>query len=256
MTSAKLSTLVPFYDSKGITLYCANYEDILPRLPSDSINVVLTDPPYGNTELAWDKSINWAFFWTEAHRLAKPKAPLILFACGKFVNKLINTNPKHYRYDLIWEKNQAVGFLDANQKPLRAHESILFFSKLFRGSTYNPQMVEGKMHTRSKGVCKAAHYSTPTKVMPGIKTNLYHPRSVLRFNNRTSAKSLHPTQKPLDLMKWLVRTYSNRFETILDPFAGSGSTLVAAAYHGRKAIGIEQSSVYCDIITKRLEKGE
>lgn len=247
--------LVPFYDSKGITLYCANYEEILPKLAADSFDCLLTDPPYGNTELAWDKSIDWSFFWNEAHRLCRPNAPLVLFACGKFVNKLINTNPKHYRYDLIWEKDKSVGFLDANRKPLRAHESILFFSKLFRGSTYNPQMTEGKMHVRSKGICKAAHYSTPTKVMPGIRTNLFHPRSVLRFS-KGPAKSLHPTQKPLDLMKWLILTYTNRNDRILEPFAGSGSTLVAAAYHGREAIGIEQNMAYCDTIARRLEQGE
>lgn len=91
--------------------------------------------------------------------------------------------------------------------------------------------------------------------MPGIKTNLYHPRSVLKFNNRQS-KSLHPTQKPLDLMKWLVLTYTNRNDTILEPFAGSGSTVVAAAYHGRKAIAIEQNQEYCDVIAERLEKGD
>lgn len=146
----------------------------------------------------------------------------MLFGCGKFVNFLINTNQRNYRYDLVWEKDKAVGFLDANRKPLRSHESILFFSKLFRGSTYNPQMVKGKMHTRSKGVCKAAHYSTPTKNMPGVRTDLFHPRSVLRFP-KDRGKSLHPTQKPLDLMKWLVLTYTSRGDTILEPFAGSGS---------------------------------
>lgn len=254
MTSAKLSPRVPFYNSKGVTLYCARFEQILPEFASDTFDCLITDPPYGNTELAWDISVEWALFWNEAHRLCKPKAPMVLFACGKFVNKLINTNPKHYRYDLIWEKNQAVGFLDANRKPLRAHESILFFSKQFRGSTYNPQMTVGKMHTRSKGVCKAAHYSTPKKVMPGIRTNLYHPRSVLQFNNR-QLKSLHPTQKPLDLMKWLVSTYSDRNDTILEPFAGSGSTVVAAAELGRNVIAIEQSPEYCEIIVKRLENG-
>lgn len=255
MTSAKLSPDVPFYSSKGITLYCAKHEDILLKLAAGTVDALITDPPYGTTQLEWDKGINWPHFWAQANRVCKPRSPQVLFACGKFVNLLINTNPKHYRYDLIWEKNLAVGHLDANRKPLRAHESILIFATLFRGSIYNPQMTKGKIHTRSKGLCITKHYHNPKAIMPGIKTNLYHPRSVLRFNNRTAAKSLHPTQKPLDLMQWLVRTYSNRNDLILDPFAGSGSTLVAAAHNGRRAIGVEQNPEYCEIIAKRLELG-
>jgi DNA modification methylase len=246
----------PYYCNNGITLYNAKYEDILPSLTSHSFDALITDPPYATTNLEWDKKLDWTFFWTEAHRLCKPKSPMVMFASGKFVNLLINTNPKHYRYELIWEKNMAVGFLDANRRPLRSHENILIFTQMFRGSTYNPQMIEGKVHERGKGGAhKARHYSMPNKIIPKVKTNLYHPRSILRFNNR-QGKSLHPTQKPLDLMEWLIRTYSNRFETILEPFAGSGSTVIAAARNGRRCIAVEQSEEYCEIIAKRLEKDE
>lgn len=256
MTETKSLKLTPYYSSKEITLYNAKYEDILPELCSYSIDALITDPPFGTTQISWDKTIDWSLFWSQAHRLCKPNSPMVLFASGKFVNCLINTNPKHYRYELIWEKNLAVGHLDANRRPLRSHENILIFSQKFRGSTYNPQFIEGKIHTRSKGLCTTKHYSNPKNVMPGIKTNLYHPRSILRFNNRTAARSLHPTQKPLDLMKWLILTYSNRNDLILEPFAGSGSTVVAAAYHGRKVIAVEQSEEYCAIIAERLEAGE
>jgi site-specific DNA-methyltransferase (adenine-specific) len=248
--------LTPYYQSKDIILFNAKYEEVLPRLKPGTFDLILTDPPYGNTNLLWDETLDWKFFWSEAHRLCKPKSPMVLFACGKFVNQLINTNPKHYRYELIWEKNMAVGFLDANRRPLRSHENILIFSQLFRGSTYNPQMVEGKVHTRGSNGNRARHYSMPNKIIPKTKTNSYHPRSILRFNNRTGSKSLHPTQKPLDLMEWLVRTYSNRFDTILEPFAGSGTTVIAAARSGRRCLAIEQSEEYCEIIAKRLENGE
>ncbi|HQU83884.1 MAG TPA: site-specific DNA-methyltransferase [Pyrinomonadaceae bacterium] len=247
--------LKPYYNGKNITLYNAKYEDLLPTLKPSSIDLLLTDPPYNTTNLEWDTAIDWAFFWNEAHRLCKPKSPMVLFASGQFVNKLINTNQKNYRYELIWEKNIPVGFLDANRRPLRSHENIIFFSQLYRGSTYNPQMIEGKMHERGKGGAnKARHYSMPNKIIPKVKTNLYHPRSILRFSR--DKKSLHPTQKPLELMRWLVRSYSNRIDIILEPFAGSGSTLVAASLEGRKAIGCEQSEEYCEIIAKRLENGE
>jgi site-specific DNA-methyltransferase (adenine-specific) len=239
-----------------VVLFHANFEDILPELRDASIDTLITDPPYGNTNIAWDKTVNWPLFWTAAHRICKPKSPIVLFACGKFVNKLINTNPSHYRYDLVWEKNLAVGFLDANRKPLRSHESILVFAHQFRGSTYNPQMTVGKSHVRSGGISRAVHYSMPKRSLPDVVTNLYHPRSILKFNNtRAGGKSLHPTQKPLDLMKWLVRTYSNRNEIILDPFSGSGSTLIAAAADGRRAIGVEQNEEYCETIATRLESG-
>jgi DNA modification methylase len=256
MTSPKTSPLVPFYTAKGVTLYCAKAEQILPEIHPRAVDAVITDPPYGTTNLAWDQSVRWDSLWPAFNRICKPSAPMVLFASGKFVNELINSNQRQYRYELIWEKNNPVGFLDANRRPLRSHENILIFSKIFKGSTYNPQMIEGKMHTVAKGGNRARHYSMPTRIMPARKTNLYHPRSILRFKNRSSSKSLHPTQKPIDLMKWLVLTYSHRNDTILEPFAGSGSTLVAAAYHGRQAIGIEQSEEYCEIIAKRLERGE
>ncbi|MEP7075699.1 MAG: site-specific DNA-methyltransferase, partial [Acidobacteriota bacterium] len=176
-----------------------------------------------------------------------------LFSSGKFVVQLINSNLKHYRYDLVWEKNLAVGHLDANQRPLRSHEYILVFSKLYRGSCYNPQMITGKPHTIGVGK-SPKHYGTTRGVRTPRVTDQYHPKSVLRFNNTRTGRSLHPTQKPIDLMNWLVRTYSNRGDLILDPFAGSGSTLVAAAAHGRRAIGIEQSESYCNIITSRLKQ--
>lgn len=243
----------PYFSSREITLYNAKYEEILPLLKPGTIDLLLTDPPFANTNLAWDKQLDWTFYWTEAHRLSKPKAPMIHFASGKFVNQLINTNLKHFRYELIWEKRRAAGFLSANQRPLRAHENILFFSQLYKGSTYNPQKVEGKTHTNTGKSKRPKHYAgKPLTGVPAVTTNLYHPRSVLYFNHQ--GKSLHPTQKPLDLMEWLVRTYSNRNDVILEPFAGSGSTIIAALLNSRKCIAIEQSEEYCEIIAKRIRE--
>lgn len=252
---AATSLPVPFYVGKGVTLYNSKYEDILPLLGPGTIDALITDPPYATTNLIWDQPIAWNEFWPQAHRICKPRSPMVLFASGKFVNELINSNSKHYRYELIWEKNLPVGHLDANRRPLRSHENILLFSHQFHGSTYNPQKTEGKLHTIGKGK-PCVHYGKATGRVTQRRTNLWHPRSILRFNNSRTGRSLHPTQKPLDLMKWLVLSYSNRNDTILDPFAGSGSTLAAAALHGRQAIGIEQNEEYCNIIANRLQSGE
>ncbi len=208
MISPQLSPLVPFYDSKGVTLYNAGYEDILPLLGPCTIDALITDPPYATTNLKWDQPVDWRTFWPEAHRLCKPKAPMALFASGKFVHELIATNWKHYRYELIWEKNLAVGHLSANQRPLRSHENIIFFSQLFKGSTYNPQMTKGKMHTTTKTNHIPGHYGRTSGRFTSRVTDLWHPKSILRFKNTRDGKSLHPTQKPLDLMTWLVLSYN------------------------------------------------
>ncbi len=149
----------PYFQNEKITLYNSKYEEILPQLAPENFDALITDPPYATTQLVWDKVINWNLFWNETARLCKPRAPMVLFASGKFVNNLINTNPKNYRYDLVWEKNMAVGFLDAKRRPLRSHENILIFTgKTFRGTSYNPQMTEGKMHERGKKKPRCGHY--------------------------------------------------------------------------------------------------
>lgn len=253
---SKTRNAEPYYSAKGVTLYNAKYEDVLPELKNNFFDSIISDPPYANTDIEWDKRIDWKFFWNETARITKNKSPIVLFASGKFVYELQNTNPKFFRYDLIWEKNLAVGHLTANQRPLRSHENILIFTNtLFKGSIYNPQMIIGKNHVIENKQRRFAHYGGEKKGTQRRETNLYHPKSVLRFNN-SRAKSLHPTQKPLDLMEWLIRTYSNRNDTLLEPFAGSGTTLVAAARNGRRCVGIEQSEEYCEIIAKRLEIGE
>jgi site-specific DNA-methyltransferase (adenine-specific) len=253
-TAVSRELFAPYYDANGITLYCGNFEQILPQLGDRTFDALITDPPYGTTDIAWDQPVQWPLFWNEARRLCKPSAPLVLFAAGKFVYQLISSNQKQYRYELIWEKNNPVGHLDANRRPLRSHENVLIFSQVGKGGTYNPQMIKGKPHVVGMNH-KSAHYGRASGNVVKRTTDLYHPRSILRIQNRSGAKSLHPTQKPLELMKWLVLSYSNRNDTILEPFAGSGSTLAACANHGRKAIGIEQSEEYCAIIAERLERG-
>ncbi|MEQ1645253.1 MAG: site-specific DNA-methyltransferase, partial [Pyrinomonadaceae bacterium] len=214
-------------------VHLADWREILPTLPEASIDLLLTDPPYGTTSISWDKKVDWSRFWKEARRVCKPLAPVVIFASGKFVPELLASNPKEFRYELIWEKSRAVGFLDANRRPLRAHEQILLFTQSFKGSTYNPQKVVGKPHKNGGEGKRAVHYGGTRGRTAEVITNLYHPRSVLKYGNQIKGKSLHPTAKPLELVEWLVRSYSNAGDTVLDPFFGSGTTLAASMIAGR-----------------------
>lgn len=245
---------LPYYERNGIVLYCGDYREIVPGLADNSVGALVSDPPYNTTCLAFDKTpVDWHEFWRHAHRLCPPTAPVVLFAAGSFVPKLIQTNAKNFRYELIWAKSGVTGFLDARRRPLRAHENILVFVRQFKGSTYNPQMTEGKLHARGNNGPAAAHYSTVRR-SPGGKTNLYYPRSVLPYalEKRPDGRSWHPTAKPVELVDWLIRTYSDPGALILDPFAGSGTTLAAALRTGRRAIGVELNEAYCARAVERL----
>lgn len=240
-----------YYEDEHVVLYLGDFREVLPTLETESVDLLLTDPPYATTHLAWDTPVDWLLFWKIIERLCRASSPMVLFASGLFTIKLINSNHKYFRYELIWEKNLPVGFLDAKRRPLRAHENVLVFIRKPRSSIYNPQMVTGKVHKRGNLGSNSGHYSTQ-RTTPGKMSNKYYPRSVVRFNNTRSGKSLHPTQKPLELMMWLMRTYSKRNQMVLDPFAGSGTTLVAAKRLGRRAIGVEREESYCEIAAKRL----
>ena len=243
----------PYNEDQGVVLYNANYQDVLPSLERNSLDLLLTDPPYGTTNLQWDKPIDWRWFWPIIEQLCKCQANMVLFSSGLFTHTLIASNRKQFRYELIWEKPMPVGFLSANRRPLRAHENILLFNRSYKESVYNPQFIKGKLHVRGKMGAPSGHYRNVRRT-PGVVTDKYHPRSILRFSKPLGAHSLHPTQKPLDLMLWLVRSYSRPRQLILDPFIGSGTTLVAARMTGRRAIGVDTDERYCEIAANRLRQ--
>ena len=237
-------------------LFHDSWKKILPTIPDGSVDLLLTDPPYAITPIAWDKPVDWAAFWAEAHRVCKPTAQMIFFASGKFVPVLLNSNLRDFRYELIWEKTMAVGFLDANRRPMRAHEQILVFCRTGRGSVYNPQKTVGKPHKTGGLSHKPVHYSGANKPTKEVTTNLYHPRSVLKYSNVVKGKSLHPTAKPLELIEWLIRSYSNPKATVLDPFSGSFTTLAGCALTNRSGIGIERDENYFAVGIERLRQIE
>lgn len=235
--------------------------ELLRSLPDASVNLVLTDPPYGTTNLAFDKiKIDWLAWWAEVHRVTTPQAIVCCFAAQPFTTDLINSNRKHFRYAMVWSKTNPVGFLSANQRPLRAHEDILVFCRKFgrlrRGqqmvmqSTYNPQMTEGTPYTHHYRAAKATHYSA-TRALPSFRNEgRRHPTSVLTYGR--DRPSLHPTAKPDLLLRHLIRSYSHAGDLVLDPFAGCGSSLLAAMREGRRAVGMEMDAEYFAVAEQRL----
>ena len=244
----------PYYSEKNITIYHADWRDVAPRLENGSVGMLCTDPPFGTTNLEWDKKVDWTYFWPCVEQLCKVYAVMTLFSSGQFTHDLIATNRKNFRYELIWEKPMPVGFLSANKRPLRAHENILIFTRQYKRSVYNPQFIKGKMHTIKPPGKRCGHYGGHNTDFPARVTDKWHPRSILRFSKPLGPRSLHPTQKPLELMLWLIRSYSNPRHLVLDPFMGSGTSLVAAKMTGRRAIGIDSNEAFCEVAAQRLMK--
>jgi DNA methylase len=217
---------------------------------------LITDPPFAITKCKWDRPIDWPRWWETVQRKLKPRGVCLLFACGKFTNALINSKPDWYRYDLVWEKSKPAGFLWSRQMPLRSHESILIFSRRFVGTAYNPQKT-GTRRTRivSRKVCVSTTiYGGQRGDWMAADDGTRHPRSVLRFPSVTGAGAFHPTQKPLALMEWLVKTYSNRGDLVVDPFLGSGTTAAACAMHGRRFYGCETNRRFFNVACRRVDE--
>ncbi|MDQ3815423.1 MAG: site-specific DNA-methyltransferase [Armatimonadota bacterium] len=202
--------------------------------------------------------MNWQAWWPQVLRVCKEQAVIVLFSAQPFTTDLINSNRTCFRYELIWHKTLAAGWLDANRRPLRAHENILIFARKPIGSTYNVQKEPGHKPYTTRHIGPVPHYGKQywESVSQSLSGERY-PRSVLLFSNRKTSKNsqhryLHPTQKPLELMQWLVRGYSNPGETVLDPFMGSGTTGAACLATGRKFIGIESDYSYYKVARARL----
>lgn len=233
----------------------------LASLPANSVDILLTDPPYGTTNLSFDKlKIDWKHWWEEVDRVCKPSAVQISFAAQPFTTDLINSNRRHFRYALIWQKTYTVGFLSANQRPLRSHEDILIFCRKFgrvggvQQSTYHPQFSEGKPYHHRKRTKPCRHYSNGMNDEAYDNPGTRHPTSVWTFGRDPNGQ--HPTQKPLALLRKLILSYSNVGDVVLDPFAGSGSTGVAALLEGRRFVGMELDAEYHAIAYHRLKEAQ
>ena len=224
------------------------------RLESGSIDLILTDLPYGSTSLPQDVRVPFEPMWTEFLRVTKENAAIVLFSQMPFGSDLIQSQRKLFRYEISWEKSVPVGFFNANKMPLRCHENILIFYR--RLPTYNPQFRKGKSYAKRAIAGLHKNYGkVKEKFESGNDGEHYYPRDAIYFKSTVGqGKRYHPQQKPVELLEYLIRTYTNEGELVLDATCGSGSTGVAAINTGRKFIGFELEKKFYDIAEKRIKE--
>jgi len=230
-------------------------------IPSGSVDAIITDPPYGTTACKWDSIIPFAPMWEQLKRIIKPNGAIVLFSSQPFTSALIMSNPEMYKYEWVWEKPNGTNFISTKYQPFRVHENIIVFgsgaitfTKSGNTLAYNPQKTAGKPYTATTGEAERSGVHRPGSDMAGfttVNTGDRMPRTIQKFNPE---KGLHPTQKPVALLEYLIRTYTNEGETVLDFTAGSGTTGVAAVNTNRHFIGIEKDPTYFEIAKKRIEE--
>ena len=227
---------------------------VLPTLEAGSVDAVITDPPYGTTACKWDSVVPFEPMWAGIKHVIKRNAAVVLFGSQPFTSALVMSNPKWFRYDYVWDKvNLYTGAFLANKTPLRRHESICVF---YRDTpTYHKQYRSGQPYVRHRANQTGAgeYASSSYRRIKTVNTGQHNPCSILEFEGgNRSEKGLHPAQKPVALLEYLIRTYTNEGETVLDFTMGSGSTGVAALNTGRRFIGIEKDPAYFAIAEGRL----
>lgn len=229
--------------------------ELMKSVPPKSIDMILCDLPYGTTRCKWDNPIPFAPLWEQYNRIIKDNGAIVLFGNGMFTANLMNSNRKMWRYNLVWVKSTVTGFLNAKKMPLRQHEDIcIFYKKL---PTYNPQKTSGhkrkvSLITQHKENCKMTENYGKHDFCNYDSTERY-PTSVLSFKTDKQKSSLHPTQKPVALLEYLIKTYTDEEGNVLDNCMGSGSTGVACIRTNRNFIGIELEESYYKISEERIQ---
>lgn len=224
---------------------------VMETLEAGSIDAIISDPPYGTTYAKWDCDVPLPELWSAWKRVLKPGGAIVLTASQPFTSALVMSNPRWFRCEWIWDKVNAANFANAKRQPMKTHESVLVFGE--RQTTYNPQKVPGaKNHVQGKSTVNASETRLINGRVEDDLSGMKYPKSIQTFAKHSSQCGLHPTQKPVDLMRYLVRTYTNPGETVLDCFAGSGTTGVAAQAEGRNCVLIEREEKYLEITRQRL----
>jgi site-specific DNA-methyltransferase (adenine-specific) len=232
--------------------------ELMKDIPDGSIDMILCDLPYGTTACKWDTIIPFEPLWEQYERVIKDSGAIVLTASQPFTSALVMSNPKLFKHEWIWEKHKGTNFYQVKSAPMKVHESVLVFSK--GAYTYNPQMTEGVPYKKRGSHHKLPkdHVMTPGKNIgysDNLDTSKRYPTSVQFFSNHNQkADRFHPTQKPVALLEYLIKTYTLEGETVLDNTMGSGSTGVACINTGRQFIGIEKDEKYFEIAKKRIEE--
>ncbi|CAJ1226622.1 DNA-methyltransferase [Lactiplantibacillus xiangfangensis] len=239
-----------------VKLQKGNCLDLMKSVADQSVDMICCDLPYGTTANAWDEVIPFAPLWKQYSRVIKDHGAIVLFSQLPFGSKLIESAPRDlpFRHEWIWEKSRATGFLNAHRVPLRAHENILVFYKHL--PTYNPQFTTGKPYRSVKqGAMTSNYHQTRGHKVVSQSDGRRYPRDVIKFASPNS-KSYHPTQKPVRLLDYLIKTYTNPGDLVLDNCMGSGSTGVSAIETGRSFIGMEMNDKYFEIAQQRINEAQ
>lgn len=242
-------------------IHCGDCMELLPRIPDKSVDAVITDPPYGVTQIKWDIVQDLTAWWTEIKRVRKDNAAIVVNCCQPFTTDLINSNRSEFRYELIWEKTNVTNGLNAKRQPARNHENVCVFYD--SQPTYNPQEMprpaahKAKIRTGIKrDSYNGQHYSiAETGERRHYDLDWLKPKTVIfvpSIPNRYRGPDNHPTEKPVGLLEYIVRTFTNPGDIVLDTYAGSGTTCVAAKKLSRHFIGMEKEARFCEIGNRRV----
>jgi site-specific DNA-methyltransferase (adenine-specific) len=232
-----------------VKLYNEDCLNILPTIPDKSIDLILTDPPYGTTQCKWDIIIPFEKMWKELKRIIKDNNAIILFGNEPFSSALRMSNINNYKYDWKWNKKQCGNPLNAKKQPLKIYEDIMVFNK---HNYYPIKEIRGKLRKKG-GLKKQPKHTGKVNLNFSTINNSYYPTSIIEISNAKKKGKVHPTQKPIALLEYLIKTYTNKNETVLDFTMGSGSTGVACKNLNRDFIGIEKDIKYFDIAKNRIE---
>lgn len=248
--------MINFQDLQNGRFYWADCFDAMKEIPDGVVDMILCDLPYGTTACAWDSVLPFEQLWKEYWRIAKTNAAIVLTASQPFTSSLVMSQPKNFKYEWIWQKNAGSNFATVKYQPMKEHESVLIFAK--EKATYNPIMQERaasglarskhKVKMDSTGSGKGDVYNIQGSVTKEIG-ELRYPSSVQKINRE---RGLHPTQKPVALFEYLIKTYTNENELVLDNTAGSGTTAIAAINTNRKWICIEKDETYANKAIERI----
>ena len=253
--------LLHIADVSGSALFQGDCLDIMPLIPDKSVQLILADLPYGTTGCKWDSIIPFEPLWEQYERIIKDDGAIVLFGSQPFSSALIMSNPKLFKYEWIWEKSKTSNYVHCKYQPLKAHENILVFSKYpsaqnsaKKNMVYNPQFTQAEPYNKGKVSNSNNVLTGGRKERVEVKSldGKRYPRSVQYFRTAECENQIHPTQKPIELLKYLVATYSDTGEIVLDNVMGSGTCPLAAKELNRKFIGIEKEVKYYELAVGRV----